>query len=75
MTRYLHEPVARKYPGSQGWRCECADVKPYKRHSEPYQCINQEDVDLWRAHYPDAVCSDRVVRTLIYLSKEFSLSV
>ena len=36
--RYLYAPVAKMYPGSQGWRCMCADVKPYRRHREPWEC-------------------------------------
>ena len=38
MPRYLHAPVAKVYPSSQGWQCTCVDVKPYKRHTEPWQC-------------------------------------
>ena len=41
MPRYLHAPVPKVYPGSQGWRCTCPDVKPYKRHTEPWQCRNE----------------------------------
>ena len=70
MTRYPHAAVPKTYPGSQGWRCEC-NVPTYKKHVDPPHCLSQDDVDLWRAHYPEAVCSDRVVRTLIYLAREF----
>jgi hypothetical protein len=70
MTRYPHTPVPKTYPGSQGWACRC-EVPKYKRHVDPPQCVPPAEVDLWRAHYPEAVCSDRIVRTLIYLAKEF----
>ncbi len=69
--RYTAEPVPKIYPGSSGWACICKDVKPYRRHIEPFQCVTSDDLDLWRAHYPDATCGDKAARVLIYLAKEF----
>ena len=68
--RYPHTAVA-KDGGGKAWRCRCPEMKPYRRHTEPSQCLKPEDVEVWRAHYPEATCSDRIARTLIYLAKEF----
>jgi len=37
MPRYPHAPVAKVYPGSQGWKCEC-HVPTYRKHKDPPQC-------------------------------------
>ena len=39
-SRYTAEPVPKHYAGSQGWTCQC-DVKPYRRHREPWQCRSE----------------------------------
>lgn len=70
--RYTAEPVPKIYPGSRGWICQCP-VPKYKKHRDPPQCVSQENVDLWRAHYPEAICPDKAARVLIYLATEFSL--
>ena len=72
--RYPHSPVPKTYPGSQGWRCECPLPK-YKRHVDPPQCVSQEDVDLWRAHYPEATVGDKGARVLVWLAKEFEHAI
>lgn len=40
MPRYPHTPVAKVYPGSQGWTCQC-DVPKYKKHRDPWACRNE----------------------------------
>jgi len=70
-SRYTAEPVPRIYCGSRGWRCQCADVKPYKRHREPWQCLTPGDVELWQAQYPEVMCGDKSARVLAWLATEF----
>ena len=71
MRRYPHAAVPKTYPGSQGWTCQC-DVPKYRKHRDPPQCVSQEAVDLWRAHYPEATVGDKGAKALVYLAKEFS---
>ena len=70
MPRYPHTPVPKMYVGSQGWVCTC-DVPKYRKHTDPPQCLTEEDVELWRAHYPEATCGDKVAKVLVWLAKEF----
>ena len=65
-SRYTAEPVPKTYPGSQGWACAC-DVPKYRKHKDPPQCVPQAEVDLWRARFPEAVCSDKAAKVLVWL--------
>ena len=71
MRRYPHAAVPKTYPGSQGWTCQC-DVPKYRKHKDPPQCVPLVEVDLWRAHYPEATVGDKGAKVLVYLAKEFS---
>lgn len=37
---YVGRPALYRRPGDRppSWRCTCAGVKPYRRHTEPWQC-------------------------------------
>ena len=67
---YTARPSLYKRPGERipPWRCACPGLKPWQRHREPWQCVQQATIDAWAKQ---TRCSPRAARYLYWLAKEF----
>lgn len=54
---WRHEPAG----------CQC-DLPRYRRHTDPWDCIPQHEIDMWRAY---SGCSQASARHLYWLYKNF----
>jgi hypothetical protein len=68
---HVGERVDKRGPGERipAWRCEC-DLKRYRKHTEPWQCVPQAEIDAWRAI---SGCGPQTARQMYWLEKTFSL--
>ena len=52
------------------WRCRC-DAPHSKRHAQPWLCIGDLELAVWRVAHPGVTTSDRSARCLMWMDREF----
>ena len=69
---YTARPALMRLPGERipEWRCLCP-VPNYRRHAQPWLCIGDLELAVWRVAHPEVTTNDRNARCLMWMERTF----